>query len=101
MMFVDGSLAADGRSYRSRDPFGEYNQFRFRCGDDDTAAANKNRPGRRAQQLSGVLDRIHVGCSALGRIAAELCLAPNLGAIHETVLHVEGESDMRRTGAAG
>ena len=101
VVFADRTFAADRRGHRRRQPLGELDQFALGFGQHHAAAADENRTGRVAQHGGGALDEITIGRDALRRITAKACIAPDFGFIDRTVLHIEGQGDMRGAGPAG
>ena len=59
------------------------------------AAANQNRLFRLTEQARGAFNRFGIRRDSLRRITAKANITPYFGAIDRTVLHVEGQRDVR------
>ena len=101
MVFVDRTFAADRGGDRRGQALRELEQLRLGLRHHHAAAADKNRMRCVLQQVTCALDACGVRRDPLGRIAAKAWLAPNFRSLDRAVLHVEGQSDVRRAGPAG
>ena len=101
MLLADRALAADGGGDRGREPLRKLAEFLFRAGNDGSAATDKDRLSRIAEQLRRPLDEIRIGRHAPCRVAAEARIAPHVGALHRAVLHIERQRDVGCAWPAG
>ena len=97
----DGALPADRGRDRRFEQFRQRRELVLGAGDHRSAAADQERVRRRQKRLGGRRDRGLVGRRAPCGKDAERGVGMDVGLVHGTVLDVERQADVHRTGAAG